>query len=46
MCTAVIAQGIAARPAAGAMAGQDLGSYDDEVLKIVEEGLVRPEQKG
>jgi len=28
------------------MAGQDLGSYDDEVLKIVEEGLVRPEQKG
>jgi len=36
---AVIAQGIAARVAAGAMAGQDFGDLDDEVLWIAEEGL-------
>lgn len=37
---AVIAQGISARVAAGAMAGQDFGNLDDEVLKIAEEGLI------
>jgi aminoglycoside phosphotransferase (APT) family kinase protein len=35
---AVIAQGIAARVAAGSMAGQDFGNLDEEVLKIAEEG--------
>jgi len=43
---AVIAQGIAARVAVGAMAGQDFGNLDDEVLKIAEEGLIRLEQEG
>jgi len=43
---AVIAQGIAARVAVGAMAGQDFGNLDDEVLKTAEEGLIRLEQKG
>lgn len=38
---AVIAQGIAARVNAGAMAGQDFGNLDDEVLWIAEEGLMR-----
>jgi hypothetical protein len=38
---AVIAQGIAARVAAGSMAGQDFGNLDQEVLKIAEEGLSR-----
>ena len=38
---AVIAQGIAARVAVGAMAGQDFGNLDQEVLKIAEEGLIR-----
>lgn len=42
----VIAQGIAARVAGGAMAGQDFGNLDGEVLKIAEEGLIRLEQKG
>jgi len=37
---AVIAQGIAARVAVGAMAGQDFGNLDQEVLKIAEEGLI------
>jgi aminoglycoside phosphotransferase (APT) family kinase protein len=41
---AVIAQGIAARVAAGSMAGQDFGSIDREVLKIAEEGLSRLEE--
>jgi aminoglycoside phosphotransferase (APT) family kinase protein len=43
---AVIAQGIAARVVAGAMAGQDFGNLDDEVLKIAEEGLIRLEREG
>jgi aminoglycoside phosphotransferase (APT) family kinase protein len=43
---AVIAQGIAARVAVDAMAGQDFGNLDDEVLKIAEEGLNRLEQEG
>lgn len=43
---AVIAQGIAARVAAGAMAGQNFGDLDAEVLQIAEAGLVRLEQKG
>ena len=38
---AVIAQGIAARVAAGSMAGQDFGNLDQEVLKIAEAGLSR-----
>jgi len=38
---AVIAQGIAARVAAGSMAGQDFGNLDEEVTKIAEGGLVR-----
>jgi hypothetical protein len=37
----VIAQGIAARVAAGSMAGQDFGSLGQEVLKIAEGGLSR-----
>ena len=41
---AVIAQGIAARVAAGSMAGQDFGNLDQEVLKIAEEGLSRLEE--
>jgi aminoglycoside phosphotransferase (APT) family kinase protein len=41
---AVIAQGIAARVAAGSMAGQDFGNLDEEVLKIAEEGLSRLEE--
>ena len=32
--------------AVGAMAGQDFANLDEEVLKIAEEGLIRPEQKG
>lgn len=36
---AAIAQGIAARVAAGAMAGQDFGDLDDEVRRIAEMGL-------
>jgi aminoglycoside phosphotransferase (APT) family kinase protein len=46
---AVIAQGIAARVAAGAMAGQDFGTpdqLDQEVLKIAEGGLSRLGQDG
>jgi aminoglycoside phosphotransferase (APT) family kinase protein len=43
---AVIAQGIAARVAVGAMAGQDFGNLDKEVLKIAEEALIRLEQEG
>ena len=38
---AVIAQGIAARVAAGSMAGQDFGNLDEEVVKIAEGGLNR-----
>jgi aminoglycoside phosphotransferase (APT) family kinase protein len=38
---AVIAQGIAARVAAGSMAGQDFGNLDQEILKIAEGGLSR-----
>jgi len=38
---AVIAQGIAARVAAGSMAGQDFGNLDEEVTKIAEGGLAR-----
>ena len=46
---AVIAQGIAARVAAGAMAGQDFGTpdqLDQEVLRIAEGGLSRLDQEG
>lgn len=42
----IIAQGIASRVAVGAMAGQDFGNLDEEVLKIAEEGLIRLEQRG
>jgi aminoglycoside phosphotransferase (APT) family kinase protein len=38
---AVIAQGIAARVAAGSMAGQDFGNLDQEVAKVAEDGLAR-----
>lgn len=38
---AVIAQGIAARVTAGAMAGQDFGDLTDEVVRIAVEGLDR-----
>ena len=38
---AVIVQGIAARVAAGSMAGQDFGNLDQEVTKIAEGGLSR-----
>jgi hypothetical protein len=37
----VIVQGIAARVAAGSMAGQDFGDLDQEVTKIAEDGLSR-----
>jgi aminoglycoside phosphotransferase (APT) family kinase protein len=46
---AVIAQGIAARVAAGAMAGQDFGTpeqLDQEVVRIAEGGLSRLDQEG
>ena len=43
---AVIAQGIAARVAVGAMAGQDFGNLDQDVVKIAEEGLVKLAQAG
>ncbi len=43
---AVIAQGIVARVAAGAMAGQSFGDLDDEISRVVEEGIVKLEQKG
>jgi aminoglycoside phosphotransferase (APT) family kinase protein len=43
---AAIAQGIAARVAAGAMAGQDFGDLDGEVRRIAEAGLCRLEQEG
>lgn len=36
---AVIAQGIAARVAAGSMAGQDFGDLTEEIVRITEEGL-------
>jgi aminoglycoside phosphotransferase (APT) family kinase protein len=36
---AAVAQGIAARVAAGSMAGQDFGDLDGEVLRIAEAGL-------
>jgi aminoglycoside phosphotransferase (APT) family kinase protein len=38
---AVIAQGIAARVAAGSMAGQSFGDLDDEVFRIAADGLDR-----
>jgi aminoglycoside phosphotransferase (APT) family kinase protein len=38
---AAIAQGIAARVAAGSMAGQDFGDLSGEVLRIAETGLAR-----
>ena len=43
---AVIAQGIAARVAAGVMAGQDFGDLDSEVARIAEDGLDRLAQEG
>ncbi|MFC5745590.1 phosphotransferase family protein [Actinomadura rugatobispora] len=36
---AIIAQGIAARSAAGAMGGQDFGDLDDEILQLARDGL-------
>ncbi|MER6973688.1 phosphotransferase family protein [Nocardioides sp. NPDC000445] len=36
---AVIAQGVAARSAAGAMGGQDFGNLDDEILGLAQTGL-------
>lgn len=36
---AVIAQGIAARVAAGTMAGQDFGDLDDEIVRAADAGL-------
>ncbi len=38
---AVIAQGIAARVAAGVMAGQEFGDLDGEIVRIADEGLHR-----
>lgn len=43
---AVIAQGIAARVAAGAMAGQHFGDLDGEVVATAEAGLARLAQEG
>ncbi|MFC4783061.1 phosphotransferase family protein [Nocardioides sp. MAHUQ-72] len=43
---AVIAQGIAARAAAGVMAGQEFGDLDSEVARIAEDGLHRLAQEG
>ncbi|WP_433059055.1 phosphotransferase family protein [Dactylosporangium sp. CS-033363] len=43
---AVIAQGVAARAAAGAMAGQSFGDLDDEVRRIAAEGLAVLDRKG
>jgi aminoglycoside phosphotransferase (APT) family kinase protein len=43
---AVIAQGILARVAVGAMAGQNFGDLNAEVLRVAEEGINRLEQKG
>ncbi|MET7425564.1 phosphotransferase family protein [Dactylosporangium sp. NPDC005555] len=42
---AVIAQGVAARAAAGAMAGQTFGDLDDEVRRITVEGLAVLDRK-
>jgi aminoglycoside phosphotransferase (APT) family kinase protein len=42
---AVIAQGIAQRTRAGAMAGQDFGDLDDEVVRIATQGLERFDNK-
>ncbi len=42
---AIIAQGVAARVAAGAMAGQDFGDLDDEVRRIAGEGLTLLKRK-
>ncbi|MEU4641464.1 phosphotransferase family protein [Micromonospora sp. NPDC023814] len=43
---AIIAQGVAARVASGAMAGQTFGDLDDEVRRIAEAGLTTLDQKG
>jgi aminoglycoside phosphotransferase (APT) family kinase protein len=43
---AVIAQGIAARVAAGVMAGQEFGDLDSEVARIADAGLHRLDQEG
>ena len=42
---AVIAQGIALRTGAGAMAGQDFGNLDEEVVRIAVQGLERFDKK-
>jgi aminoglycoside phosphotransferase (APT) family kinase protein len=42
---AAVAQGIAARVAAGSMAGQDFGELDGEVLRIAQAGLTLLEQR-
>ncbi|XVQ07020.1 phosphotransferase family protein [Spirillospora sp. CA-255316] len=36
---AIIAQGVSARSAAGAMGGQDFGDLDDEILQLARDGL-------
>jgi len=41
-----IAQGIAARVAAGSMAGQDFGDIESEVERVAAEGLARLEGEG
>ncbi|MEV4509295.1 phosphotransferase family protein [Dactylosporangium sp. NPDC049525] len=43
---AIIAQGVAARAAAGAMAGQTFGDLDGEVRRIAAEGLAVIDRKG
>ncbi len=43
---AVIAQGVAARAAAGAMAGQTFGDLDGEVRRIAAEGLAVIDRRG
>ena len=42
----MIAQGIAARVAVGASAGQDVGNLDEEVRKLAGEGFVILDQEG
>jgi len=44
--SAAIAQGIAARVAAGSMAGQDFGDIESEVERVATEGLARLEGDG
>ncbi|MBA2560870.1 MAG: phosphotransferase family protein, partial [Propionibacteriales bacterium] len=43
---AVITQGVAARVTMGAMAGQDFGNLDHDVVRLAEDGLTKLEQGG